>query len=47
MLIRIVTIDHANSTMTYSNEWCKMGIDPEIGTITEVPLNTFLSGLNK
>jgi hypothetical protein len=37
----LFTIDHANSTMTYSNEWCKMGIDPEIGTITEVPLNTF------
>lgn len=37
----LFTINHAHNTMTYSNEWCKTGIDPEIGTINEVPLATF------
>ena len=37
----LFTINHQNSTMTYSNEWCNTGIDPEVGTIDEVPLEVF------
>ncbi len=37
----IFTIDHNNSTMTYSNEWCKIGIGKEVGVIENLPIDTF------
>lgn len=37
----IFTINHNNDTMTYSNEWCDIGIDKEVGTIEEIPIETF------
>lgn len=43
----LFTINHRNSTMTYSNEWCKSGIKPEIGTINEVPLASFPWWINQ
>lgn len=37
----LFTINHSNQTMTYSNEWCKNGINEEVGTIEEMPLDVF------
>lgn len=37
----IFTINHNNDTMTYSNEWCDIGIAKEVGTIEEIPIETF------
>lgn len=34
-------INHNKNTMTYSNEWCGEGIEKEIGTIEDVPLDLF------
>ncbi len=34
-------IDHDNQTMTYTHEWCNVGIDPEVGTIENIPLSVF------
>lgn len=39
-----------NKTMTYSHEWCGAGINPEVGTIEEIPLDVFpwwIDQLNK
>ena len=46
----LFTLDYNNDTMTYSNEWCNTGINPEVGTIEEIPLGVFpwwLDQLNK
>lgn len=37
----VFLIDHLDSTMTYSHEWCSEGIGSEIGTIQNVPLDMF------
>lgn len=37
----LFTIDHNSKTMTYSNEWSNTGIDEEVGTIEEMPLDIF------
>ena len=37
----IFTINHKNNTITYSNEWCGPGINSEVCTIEEMPLETF------
>lgn len=37
----LFTINHTDNTMTYSNEWCKIGVDPGINTIGKIPLDTF------
>lgn len=34
-------IDHDQQTMTYTHEWCNTGIQPEIGTIANIPLGVF------
>lgn len=33
--------DHENNTMTYTHEWCNHGIEPQIGTIQDIPLSVF------
>lgn len=33
--------NHQNMTMTYTHEWCNEGIEPEIDTIQEVPIDMF------
>lgn len=46
----LFTINHNNETMTYTNEWCNTGINKEVGTIEEIPLDTFpwwIDQLNK
>jgi len=46
----LFTINHNNDTMTYSNEWCNTGINPELSSIKEIPLDVFpwwLDQLNK
>ena len=46
----LFTINHNNGTMTYSNEWCNIGISPEVGTIEEIPIEVFpwwIDQLNK
>ena len=37
----IFALNHKNKTMTYSNEWCSPGINPEVCTIEEMPLEVF------
>lgn len=37
----LFSINHNNDTMTYSNEWCNVGIKAEVGTIEEIPLDVF------
>ncbi|MGO5054104.1 EAL domain-containing protein [Lachnospiraceae bacterium LCP25S3_G4] len=37
----LFTINPDNDTMTYSNEWCNRGINKEVGTIEEIPLDVF------
>ena len=37
----LFTINHSDNTMTYSNEWCNTGINPEVGTIDKIPLDVF------
>ena len=46
----LFTINHNNDTMTYSNEWCNNGINEEVGSIEEIPLDVFpwwIDQLNK
>lgn len=37
----LFTINPDNDTMTYSNEWCNKGVNKEVGTIEEIPLDVF------
>ncbi|MDN6194602.1 MAG: sensor domain-containing diguanylate cyclase, partial [Alkalibacterium sp.] len=37
----LFTLNYANHTMTYSHEWCNTGINPEVGTVEEVPFEVF------
>lgn len=37
----IFLINHQDSTMTYSHEWCNEGITPEVEAIQNVPLDVF------
>ncbi|KPU44637.1 phytochrome-like protein cph2 [Oxobacter pfennigii] len=37
----IFLFNHEDNTMTYTYEWCTQGIEPEIGTIRDVPLSLF------
>lgn len=37
----LFTINHKYKTMTYSNEWCNLEINAEVGTIEEIPLEVF------
>ena len=37
----IFLINHQDSTMTYSHEWCNEGIKPEVEAIQNVPLDVF------
>lgn len=37
----LFTINPDNDTMTYSNEWCNKGVNKEVGTIEEIPLDAF------
>lgn len=37
----LFTLDYSENTMTYSNEWCRVGINSQVDTIKEVPLEVF------
>lgn len=37
----VFTVDITNDTLTYSNEWCNIGIKPEVNTIEKIPLTVF------
>ncbi len=39
--IYLFTINYNNNTITYSHEWCSPGINPEVATIEEIPLDVF------
>lgn len=46
----LFTLNNNNNTMTYSHEWCSDGINPEVRTIEEIPLEVFpwwIDQLNK
>ncbi|MBP7331492.1 MAG: EAL domain-containing protein [Firmicutes bacterium] len=37
----VFMINYEDSTMTYTHEWCNEGINPEVGTIQDIPLDVF------
>jgi diguanylate cyclase (GGDEF)-like protein len=37
----VFLFNHDDNTMTYTHEWCNQGIEPEIGSIQDVPLSLF------
>lgn len=37
----LFTLDYINNTMTYSHEWCRSGIGPQVLTIHEMPIEDF------
>lgn len=37
----VFLFDHDNDTMSYTHEWCSRGIEPEIGSIQDIPLSVF------
>ncbi|HBR02737.1 MAG TPA: bifunctional diguanylate cyclase/phosphodiesterase [Ruminiclostridium sp.] len=37
----VFLINHQDSTMAYTHEWCNEGIEPEVGTIQDIPLDVF------
>lgn len=39
--IYLFTINYNNNTITYSHEWCSAGINTEVATIEEIPLDVF------
>ena len=37
----LFTINECKKTMTYTHEWCNLGIEPEVLTIEKIPLTVF------
>lgn len=37
----LFTLNHIKSSMTYSHEWCNMGIKPEVDTIKDIDMESF------
>lgn len=43
----IYLINHKDNTMAYSYEWCAEGIEPQIGTVKEVPITVCAWGFDQ